>query len=389
MSDVLDLSLPGEGHASERAPGVSAARTNRTAHTHHTETHAAVVAACLREQRERPRAWSKRLRVVDLFAGAGGASWGATLAGANVVGAVNHDAAMLAAHARALPWTAHICEDVERLSPLAVPAHDCLWASFECTGFTRARGTERLHHDASRATAWAAVKVADYHRPPVVLCENVTDLRRWDLLRAWLVAWDCLGYVEDTAAPNASLDSARFDAGEHGMVLNSADFGVPQARERLFFVLRDARQVSRPVDLSAPPALPHVPVRDVIDFDTSRGFWSPWRDHVENTRARIEAELARSGSPCLVAYHGSEKAGRALDRPCGTLDRNDRYRVIVGDMGRLLRVPELLAIGGFPHDYPVPPQHREGVRAIGASVVPAVARWLVGRAIKAVNSGRQ
>jgi len=351
---------------------------------------AAVVAAelALRARRRQPR----RPRVVDLFAGAGGASWGATLAGCDVLAAVNHDPDMLAAHARAVPWALHIQEDLTRLSPMALPAHDVLWASFECTGFTRARGKERLHHDASRATAWCPIKVADYHRPPVVLCENVTDLRGWDMLRAWLVAWECLGYVEDTARPGASLnafdpdrpDAPHFDPEEHGAVIDSADLGVPQSRPRLFFAFRDARRARRPVDVSLAPS-PHVHVRGVVDWDTSRGFWGPWRDLCANTRARIEAEIARSGTPCMVAYHGAEKRGRAIDAPCGTLDRNDRYRLVVGELSRLLRVPEVLAIGGFPPDYPVPSQHKLAVRAVGASVVPACAEFLMRRAKAALG----
>lgn len=339
-------------------------------------TWTAVVARelALRAQRRPPR----RLRVVDLFAGAGGASWGATLAGCDVLAAVNHDPEMLAAHARALPWTLHLCEDLERLSPMALPAHDVLWASPECTGHTQARGKERQHHDASRGTANCPVRVADYHRAPVVVIENVAEIRKWDLFRSWLVAWDCLGYVEDSARPGASLDKAGFDPGAHGLTLNSADLGVPQARRRAFFVFRDPSRVRSPVDLS-PPSAPHVPVRSVIDFDTSRGFWSRWEGLCPNTTARIRAAIERDGDTCMVAYHGSEKRGRALDAPCGVLDRNDRYRVVVGEWSRHLRVSEALAIGGFPPDYPVPSAHKFAIKAIGASVVPACATWLLDR----------
>lgn len=303
----------------------------------------------------------KRLRVVDLFAGAGGASWGATLAGLDVVGAINHDAAMLEAHARAMPWTSHVCEDLERLNVMAIPKHDVLLCSTECTGHTRARGKERKHHDASRATAWCPVRVADYHRPLAAIAENVVDLLKWEMLPAWRLAWKCLGYREQV------------------VILNSADFGVPQARERVFFVFTDERRVKRAPDLSTPPKLPHVPVRSVLDLDTSHGAWHPWAGLVPDTTARIRAEIARGNTTGMVAYHGSEKAGRSLDKPCGTLDRNDRYRVFVGGVSRLLRVSEMLAIGGFPPDYPVPGTHKGATKAIGASVVPACEQWLCER----------
>ena len=345
-------------------------------------THARVVAEML-SLRAQPRRWRRLPRVVDLFAGAGGASWGATLAGCNVVAAVNHDATMLEAHSRAVPWAAHLCEDIERLSPLALPAHEVLWASPECTGHSRARGKDRQHHDASRATAFCPVRVADYHRPRAVIIENVIELRAWSMFEGWLTLWRNLGYREDTAAPSA--DAQGFCASDHGITLNSADFGVPQARERVFFVFTDARRIRRGPDLSTPPQRPHVPVRSVVDWDTSRGFWSDWHALCDDTRARITAEIARSGTPCMVAYHGSEKAGRSLDKPCGVLDRNDRYRVVVGDLGRHLRVSEMLAIGGFPADYPVPSTHKKATEAVGASVVPAVAEWLFNKVMEVIR----
>ena len=61
---------------------------------------------------------------------------------------------------------------------LAMPhlqTHDLLLASPCCQGHAKARGKKsgNAQHDASRSTAWAVVSAAEFHRPEVVLVENV------------------------------------------------------------------------------------------------------------------------------------------------------------------------------------------------------------------------
>lgn len=89
------------------------------------------------------------MRAVDLFAGAGGTTLGATWAGARVLTAVNHWPIAVQTHAAAHPETEHRCEDAAILDPTTLPAHDLLLASPSCTGHTRARGTDQPHHDAA------------------------------------------------------------------------------------------------------------------------------------------------------------------------------------------------------------------------------------------------
>lgn len=333
----------------------------------HPDSHASVVAHALAEKVGQPRKWAKRPRVVDLFAGAGGASWGATLAGCNVVAAVNHWPEAIEAHSRAVPWAMHLCEDLERLSPMALPPHDIMWASPECTGHTHARGKERKHHDASRATAFCPVRAADLHRPRAVVIENVVELEEWELLPGWLKLWECMGYREQRVRVVAS------------------DLGVPQERERLYFVFT-AKGV-RPVDLTPPVPAAMVPSRAVVNLDTRIGRWSRWRtDYVPKSVARIEHAVAHQRGPCLVPYYTSKSSHRgwSIDRPCGTLTRKDRFVVVVGEFARVLNLDELRAIAGFPADYPLAGTRADGVEMLGASVVPACSQWLCERVKRVV-----
>lgn len=99
-----------------------------------------------------------RLLYVDLFCGAGGTSTGveqATLHGekcAHVIACVNHDPNAIKSHAANHPDTHHFTEDIRTLEmePLArivrnarhehPDAKVVLWASLECTNFSRAKG---------------------------------------------------------------------------------------------------------------------------------------------------------------------------------------------------------------------------------------------------------
>ena len=150
---------------------------------------------------------------IDLFAGLGGFTEGASQAGVHVAYAANHWPLAVQWHAANHPDTEHACQDLQQADFRAAPAHDILLASPACQGHSPARGRERPHHDAQRATAWAVVTCAEVHRPAVVLVENVPAFARWVLFPAWCAALDALGYA---LAP---------------MVLDAADAGVPQHRD--------------------------------------------------------------------------------------------------------------------------------------------------------------
>jgi DNA (cytosine-5)-methyltransferase 1 len=130
------------------------------------------------------------MRAIDLFAGAGGFSTGATMAGVNVVWAANHWPVAVDCHAANHPGTLHACQDLHQADWSHVPTHDLLLASPCCQGHSKARGkaANNPQHDASRSTAWAVVSAAEFHRPAVVVVENVPEFADWALYPAWQLA---------------------------------------------------------------------------------------------------------------------------------------------------------------------------------------------------------
>lgn len=291
------------------------------------------------------------MRAIDLFAGLGGFSEGAEQAGCHVVWAANHWQAAVDTHADNHPATQHLCQDLHQADWTRVPKHDLLLASPACQGHTRARGKERPHHDATRSTAWAVVSALECHRPAFAVVENVPEFTRWPLFPAWCQALDALGYA----------------IGPH--LRDSADHGVPQNRERVFIVLSRSRH---PMQLRLPER-DHVPARNIIDFDAGR--WSPINrpGRAPTTLARIANGRSAHGDRFLTAYYGSERGGRSLSRPIGSIVTRDRWAVIDGDRMRMLSVPEARRAMGFRDTYRLPDNSRLAMHMLGNAVVPRVA----------------
>lgn len=290
------------------------------------------------------------LTAIDLFAGLGGWTTGAHMAGIKVLWAANHWPAAVEWHSANHPDTIHVCQDLHQADWTRVPRHDILLASPCCQGHSRARGkgSGNPQHDASRSTAWAVVSAAEFHRPPFVIVENVPELMQWSLYPAWEMAMQALGY---RLTPH---------------VVDCADLGVPQNRVRLFIV---GARSKAPLNLRL-PTLDHKPATTFIDFDS--GKWSPIhrKGRAEATLERIRAGRRDHGERFVISYYGNTKIGRSIDRPIGTITTRDRWAVIDGDRMRMLTADENLAAMTFPRDIRRPSNHRLTVHLAGNAVPP-------------------
>lgn len=292
------------------------------------------------------------MNVIDLFAGAGGFSTGATMAGHNVVWAGNHWPDAVEWHSKNHPDAMHICQDLHQADWSQVPAHDIMLASPCCQGHSKARGkaSGNPQHDASRSTAWAVVSAAEYHRPEFVIVENVPEFLQWQLYRPWELAMNALGY---SVAPH---------------IVDAADYGAPQHRVRMFLVMAQSNQ---PLNLQIPMGQ-HIPARAFVDFDS--GKWSaihkPGRSAA--TIARIKAGRERFGERFIMPYYGSGSGltGRSLDRPIGTITTRDRWAIVDGDRMRMLSRFECRDAMSFPDTYQLPDNHRLAVHLLGNAVCP-------------------
>ena len=126
--------------------------------------------------------------IVDLFAGGGGASAGIRAAlGRDPDVAINHDLIAIAMHEANHPSAWHIHQDVwqvpprwaSRKKPVAL-----LWASPDCTHFSKAKGAAPTRDRMRRDLAWVVEKWAREVRPRVIILENVEEFKTWGPLDA-------------------------------------------------------------------------------------------------------------------------------------------------------------------------------------------------------------
>lgn len=275
-----------------------------------------------------------QIKAIDLFAGIGGFTEGATQAGLDVVWAANHWPAAVAAHSQNHPAAQHACQDLQQADWTQVPSFDWLLASPACQGHTAARGKERPHHDATRSTAWAVIDAMECHRPAVAIIENVPEFAKWVLFPAWRLAVEALGY---------SLTLVISDAANHG---------VPQERLRLFIIATRSRH---PVDIKLPV---HAPVGFDKIADWQHPRWSLVRKpgRAVATLSRVAAGRAKFGSRFVMPYYGSGSGltGRDINRPIGTITCKERWALVDGDRMRMIHAGECRAAMGFRADYKLP-----------------------------------
>ncbi len=178
----------------------------------------------------------------DLFCGAGGTSTGLIKAiqskglVLNLL-AINHWGTAIATHTKNYPWANHLCEDLDNVNPRkVVPGGylDLLVASPECTYHSRAKGGRPVN-DQSRASAFHVLRWAEALYIENILIENVPEFMNWGPLdRAGLPIQKLKG--KTFLSFISSLQSLGYNVDYR--VINTADYGDPTTRKRLFIMAR-------------------------------------------------------------------------------------------------------------------------------------------------------
>jgi len=168
----------------------------------------------------------------SLFTGFGGADIGAFDAGFTPIWGVEFDPAI--AEVAKLNGAHVLVDDVRRVNYAALPAPDLLHASPVCKNASIAKrdGGEAAE---DIETAEAVIRAVNALKPRAFTLENVRGYREFQSFKNILAALHADGYA-------VAVD-----------VLNSADYGVPQTRERLFVIARhDGKRPHFPAHTHAP-----------------------------------------------------------------------------------------------------------------------------------------
>lgn len=294
---------------------------------------------------------------IDLFAGAGGTSTGIHFSGRNnyVAACVNHDLNAIKSHEENHPNTVHFVEDirdfqvvidltyfVKKLRLIFPGCYINLWSSLECTNFSKAKGGQSRDAD-SRTLAEHMFMYLENIVPNYFWVENVREFMCWGPLCengkpisrtegkdyiAWLKKVKDYGY--------------KYDA----KILNSADYGAYQSRERLFIQFSyndlpaDWPEQTHTKDKNESSLFPMEkwkPVRDVLDLtDEGVSIFERKKELSENTLKRIYAGLVKfvaNGEDVFTKrYNGGkinpEQKVNSIDRPMGTICTNGTHALV-------------------------------------------------------------
>ena len=300
-----------------------------------------------------------KLLYIDLFCGAGGTSTGVENARyegrqcAKVIGCVNHDANAIASHAANHPDAMHFTEDIRtlELSPLIAhiakmrklypDAFVVLWASLECTNFSKAKGGQPRDAD-SRTLAEHLFRYIEAINPDYIQIENVEEFMSWgDLDENGKPISKDAGRLYQQWVANVCGYGYRF---VH-RILNSADYGAYTSRRRFFGIFAKG---SLPIVFPEPTHSKEgaaglfgrlhrwKPVREVLDFsDEGESIFGRKKPLVDATLERIYAGLikfvAGGKEAFMVKWNSMSRAGKyhapGIDEPCPTVTTQSRLGV--------------------------------------------------------------
>ena len=305
-----------------------------------------------------------KLLYIDLFCGAGGTTTGveaARIGGekcAKVIACVNHDANAIASHAANHPDALHFTEDIRTLdiTPLAAHLNQCsklypgarvvLWASLECTNFSRAKGGMPRDAD-SRTLAEHLFRYIEAINPDYIQIENVEEFMSWGDM-------DCNGHPisrERGRSFMAWVNKVRsYGYNFDYRILNAADYGAYTSRKRFFGIFaKEGLSIEFPKQthargtvafasmylggLFADEYIPWKPVREVLDLeDEGESIFTRSKPLCEKTLERIYAGLikfvAGGKDAFLVKYNSMNKSNKyiapGIDAPCPTVACQNR-----------------------------------------------------------------
>ena len=298
-----------------------------------------------------------KLLYIDLFCGAGGTSSGVNSARlddkqcAQVVACVNHDKNAIASHAANHPEAMHFTEDIRtlELSPLLTHLQSCrrqypdalvvLWASLECTNFSKAKGGMPRDAD-SRTLAEHLFRYIEAINPDYIQIENVEEFMSW-------------GDVDENGKP-VSMDKGKSytrwvrNVKKYGYnfeyrILNAADYGAYTSRKRFFGIFgKKGLPITFPEATHSKEGTSSLfgtlekwrPVRECLDFDDEGdSIFGRKKPLVEATLERIYAGLIKfvaGGKDAFIVKYNSvnKRTGKhippSIDEPCPTVATQNR-----------------------------------------------------------------
>lgn len=296
------------------------------------------------------------MKVVSLFSGAGGLDLGFEAAGHQVVWAVDNWSDAIKTYRMNFDGEA-VLADICDVPSSAIPEADAVIGGFPCQGFSVAN-TQRSVDDTRNVLYRQFVRVVRDLRPSMFVAENVKGILSLGGGRVFAKI------VQDFAELGYRVDFA---------LLNAADYGVPQRRERVFIVGSQSRPWVPPGPTHARHVTAHesslqpwvsiaAALKDIPDPDAVHSL-----EHHEYTKYKLT----------FNGYLGHRFVDPSMPAPTITARGDDRGGVVIHhhpSNRRRLTARETAVLQTFPLDYRFFGTKTSVYRQVANAVPPLLAK---------------
>lgn len=303
---------------------------------------------------------TKGLKFIDLFSGIGGFRVALETEGLQCVFSSEID------EKTAASYKANFGEkpsgDITSINVKKIPSHDILCAGFPCQSFSISGKSKGFDDDRGRLF-YEIVRIADYHKPQILLLENVRNILTLDS-----------GKIISTI--RKKLEKIGYSLSVN--LLNSSHFGIPQSRERVYFVgLRNDKHSKALYSFRSPfPKQEEVFLDSILDPDPDPSLIIKRPDiHIEKKNVDN-----RELKPIRIGYVNKGGQGERIYSDKGHAITLSAYGGGVGARTglylidgkvRKLSIDECKRLMGFPDSHIVG-SGIQGYQELGNAVIPTM-----------------
>jgi DNA (cytosine-5)-methyltransferase 1 len=321
---------------------------------------------------------NRHLKTVSLFSGAGGLDLGFLNAGFDIKWANDFDKDAVKTYKENIGE--HIVEgDINSLIN-SIPQHDVLLAGFPCQPFSM-MGSQEGFNDGETGTLFFTIeKILRKHRTRIIVLENVKNLETHDDGKTFKKIKKIL--EEDL---NYKLFSQK---------LNSADYGIPHTRRRLFMVgfNKDYFKEEK-IEFDFPsPIETKLKLHDILDKEVDKKYFLSKKilktimaSGTKNYSAKSEIDL-NIARPLCATMHKMHRASQD-NYVTDTINREKFTDTLEKPISNIRRLTpnECRKLQGFPSDWKFVGSDTQLYRQFGNAVTVDVAYHIAKNITESLN----
>lgn len=314
---------------------------------------------------------------IDLFCGAGGMSIGAAMSGVNVTHAVELDAQAATTFRRNHVQTTLHNQDIRTISKsdfkgLVKNTPTVVFGGPPCQGFSTSNQTNRSKQNVNNWLFKEYLRIVAEVKPDWVVFENVKGLAETEggyFLDAVLKGFKRHGYTTNH------------------FILNSADFGVPQKRNRLFIVgSLHGIEIEQPKKSTKKPVTVEEAFRDLPNLENGASLnvmaypRKAQYAYAKNLRGVLDTcsnNIVTNNAPYIIErYSHIPQGGNWVDIPKKLMKNYaDISRCHTGIYRRLVEDEPSVVIGNFRKNMLIHPWNNRGLSVREAARLQSIPDW--------------